>query len=344
MRIMIDLLHPAHVHFFKNFYFAMRGRGHDILVTARIKDCATHLLDRLAIPYRCISCSRRGAGGQIWEFLSRSARFVQLARRFAPDVLTGIMGPTIAVAGTLIRRPVYVFYDTEFARATNRFVYPLSTKVITPECYETAVGRNHLRYSGYHELAYLHPAHFVPSVEAVRAAGIDVTSPYIVVRFVGWWATHDRRERGLTPEQKIRVVERLESYGRVVVTSESALPDQIAGRAYRGPVESIHHVVAYASLYYGESATMASEAAVLGTPSIYIATTGRGYTSDLARFGLLTDFRDSEFEASLQRACRLLEDLDRTAVEADRNRRTMLSQRVDVTQFLVDLFEADFCQ
>ncbi|MEW6041401.1 MAG: DUF354 domain-containing protein, partial [Elusimicrobiota bacterium] len=148
MRIIIDILHPAHVHFFKNFYFSMLQRGHSILVTAREKDRSIDLLSALGIPFEMIS--RRGYGfiNSVIEYIYRTIRFYITAKKFKPDVLAGIMGPTIAVVGFFIRCPRYVFYDTEFARITNFFVYPLSTKVITPSCYKERVGKNHVTYAG----------------------------------------------------------------------------------------------------------------------------------------------------------------------------------------------------
>ena len=34
MRILIDILHPAHVHFFRPFIGEMQARGHEIRVTS----------------------------------------------------------------------------------------------------------------------------------------------------------------------------------------------------------------------------------------------------------------------------------------------------------------------
>ena len=35
MRVLIDILHPAHVHFFRNFHNEMEARGHELYITAR---------------------------------------------------------------------------------------------------------------------------------------------------------------------------------------------------------------------------------------------------------------------------------------------------------------------
>jgi predicted glycosyltransferase len=48
-------------------------------------------------------------------------------------------------------------------------------------------------------------------------------------------------------------------------------------------------------LVVGESATMASEAAVLGVPAIFISTTPRGYTNEQEhRYGLVKNFKPSQ--------------------------------------------------
>ncbi|MDH3452569.1 MAG: DUF354 domain-containing protein, partial [Gammaproteobacteria bacterium] len=161
MRVLIDILHPAHVHFFKNFRHEMLERGHQVLVTARDKDVALSLLERLEIPHQVLSIQRSGAGLAL-EMALRTTKLISVARRFRPDAMTGIMGPSIAVGGKLLGIPAIVFYDTEFATQTNWFTYPLATAVCTPDCYQGKVRGNHITYAGYHELAYLHPNRFTP--------------------------------------------------------------------------------------------------------------------------------------------------------------------------------------
>lgn len=339
LRVMIDILHPAHVHFFRCFHAEMVSRGHQVLVTSRQKDCTTALLEEFRIPHRCLSHSTRTPHGQAFELMTRTARFVREARRFRPNALTGIMGPTIALAGKVLRCPSYVFYDTEFAKVTNRFVDPMATRVIHPNCYQHQPRKNEIRYAGLHELAYLHPNRFTPSRDVVRRGGVDPDQPYIVVRFVGFWASHDRSERGLSPEKKCQLVQRLERFGRVVITSEASVPEAIADRVYEGPRSELHHLLAFAALYYGESATIASESAVLGTPGVYIATSGRGYLDELSRHGLLSQFTDDQFEESLEAAESLLEDIPGTQARTTCQRDDMLDEMIDVTEFMVDLFE-----
>jgi predicted glycosyltransferase len=66
----------------------------------------------------------------------------------------------------------------------------------------------------------------------------------------------------------------------VFISSESRLPEELSPYNLPISVDKMHHLMAFANLYIGESATMASECAVLGVPAIFIATTGRGYTTE----------------------------------------------------------------
>ena len=71
----------------------------------------------------------------------------------------------------------------------------------------------------------------------------------------------------------------------------SELPSDLEPYRIHIPIQRMHDVQAAAALFVGESATMASESVVLGTPAIYIDEVGRGYTDEEARHSLLWMFR-----------------------------------------------------
>jgi predicted glycosyltransferase len=340
MRILIDILHPAHVHFFRNFRDEMTERGHEICVTARDKDRSVELLRAYGIPFHQISTQKSGAGLAM-EMLQRTSRLVGVMRQFRPDAMAGIMGPSIAAAGALRRVPAVVFYDTEFAVQTNRMVFPLAYSVCTPDCYQGPVrNRRHVEYSGYHELAYLHPDRFEPDPARLAGFGVSAGERYSIVRFVSWQAVHDRREIGLTAKQKRNLVEMLSTEGRVLVSSEAPLTPDLAALALRGPVEDIHHLIAHADLVVGESATMSSEAAVLGVPAVFIATTGRGYTDDEERrYGLVRHFTEDQFDMAVS-AIEKIAETPRSSWKSARER--LLHDKIDVTGWMVEYFETTF--
>jgi uncharacterized protein len=343
MRILVDILHPAHVHFFRNFHNEMADRGNELFFTARDKDRSLDLLREYNLPFVQISQQARGGGGLAIEMAQRTRRLLKVMGEFRPDVLTGIMGPSIAVAGRLKRVPAVVFYDTEFARQTNWFVYPLAHSVCTPDCYQGHVRGRHVRYAGYHELAYLHPQRFTPDPNKLKEFGLDPDEPYALVRFVSWQAVHDRRERGLTLTQKSNLVDILRSRGlRVQISSEAPLPHSLAEMEVKGPVGQIHHLLAHAQLCVGESATMSSESAVLGVPAVFIATTSRGYIDDeQRRYGLVRHFTDDQYQEAVAEVEKLCSDAPRTGQAA---RQRLLEEKIDVTSWMVEYFESQLAK
>jgi predicted glycosyltransferase len=341
VRVLIDVLHPAHVHFFRNFHQEMEARGHELHVTARAKDRSLELLEQYHLPYDHISDQRSGGVGLVTEMTQRTGRLMKVMKEFRPDVMTGIMGPSIAVAGKLKRVPAVVFYDTEFAKQTNWFVYPLATSVCTPDCYQGKVRGTHVTYAGYHELAYLHPNRFQPDPARLAAFGLAPGESYSFVRFVSWQAVHDKRETGFTGAQKRALVDTLRAHGRVLISSEAPLPADLVQYEVKGPVEDIHHLLAYAQLIVGESATMSSEAAVLGVPAVMIATSGRGYTDDEERrYGLVRHFTEDQYDRAVETIEKLFAESPREL--GQRAREQLLAEKIDVTRWMVDYFEANF--
>ena len=87
-------------------------------------------------------------------------------------------------------------------------------------------------------------------------------------RFVGWYANHDVNNAGFTAEQKRQLLELAEQKMTVYISSEKKLPEDLEKYKLPTPAAEIHSVLAYADLYLGDSQTMATEAALLGTPAI----------------------------------------------------------------------------
>ena len=348
MRLLIDILHPAHVHVFRNLAGEFAARGHQVYFTLREKECARDLLDQYHISYEILSQQSKNSG-LVVEFLSRNAKLWRVIERFRPHFLTGIMGPSISAVGRLRRLAridrvrTAIFYDTEMAKVTNWFSYPMADYVCTPDCYQGRVHGNHITYPGYHELAYLHPNRFRPNPDIVCSARIDPTLPYFIVRFVSYAASHDLGTSGLTPARKIQLVKLLGRYGRVLISSESQLPTELEPYRLAIPASHIHHFLAFTSLLVGESATMASECAVLGVPSFYISPVGRGYTDEQERlYGLVFNFTGKLFyDDWLVKIREFLED-PRMAARARQGHTRLLADKIDTTTWMIEFFEREF--
>lgn len=337
MRVLIDIGHPAHVHFFRRPIELLRERGHQILITSRQKEIAAELLDAFGMEH--ISLSREGGkGGLLGELVVRDFRLWRVVRRWRPDVMAAIGGIFIAHAGALARVPSLVFYDTENAKLQNLLTYPLATRVIVPRCYAawTPKGRE-LRYPGYHELSYLRPPYFAPQRDIAETNGVVIDGPTYLVRLVAWKANHDIGERGLSHDAVRKVVQRLAERGKVLISAESSLPDDLEAYRYKGDPSLIHHVMAHCAGFFGESATMASECAVLGVPAVYAANTGRGYTDEQeARYGLVHNARSLD-STTLDAALNWL--LSFPANRGHMLRQALLDDTCDVAAYAASVIE-----
>jgi len=313
----------------------LKSAGHKVVVTARVKDVATDLLDEYGISYVTISEQRTGTAAMAAELLTRSVKLAQIARKENVDALVGLMGPSIAPVGKLLRKPSFVLYDTEIATRTNRWVYPMATEVITPDCYSAPVNGSHITYNGYHELAYLHPNRFTPDASVLDQFGINQDRPYVVVRLPEFASSHDGNEVDTDSAQWIEWIDELSERVSVHVSSERSLPRALEPFRLRGPVTGVHHVLAYADLVIGESATMAAEAAVVGTPAVFIGATSRGYIDDIEdRYGLVRHFLPSDFEGARTQAVSFLNDIDGGGVNDAHQ--ALVADHIDVSEWLVE--------
>ena len=329
MRILIDFNHPAHVHLFKNFIWEMQKKGHEFCLVARDKECTLRLLDAYGFKYT----KRRGYKG-FKKFLGMFQidwMIYKLARKFKPDTMIGGVGNCyIAQVSWFLGIPSYIFDDTEHSTLQNWLTFPFATKIVTPFCYKLNLGKKQIRYEGYHELAYLHPKRYTPSKRIINK--LNIRGKYFIVRIVEWQATHDVGDHGFTDATQL--VEQLSKYGRVLITSEKQLPKELEKYRIKLHPEEIYDLMAYCTLLIGESATMASECAVLGVPAIFISQTYRGYTDEEEeKYGLVFNYKSQK--EGIQKALELVKRKN-LKKEWQSKRERLLKDKIDVTKFMIE--------
>ncbi len=331
MRVLFDITHPAQLHFFKYAMQELHDQGHNVLATARDKDVTLGLSAALGIP--CVSISRMGTGlaGMAKELVQRDWRLLLLAGSFRPDVMVARMGISIGFVGAVLGVPRIIFEDTEHARLQAALSLPLATVICTGTGYLKKYGRRQLRYRGIPALAYLAPNRFQPNPRPLRQAGVQPDQPYIVLRLVAWAAAHDAGLSGPSEQEVIETVERLSHFGRVLISSEQPLPSSLRDHRNPVPIEHMHDLLAFASLYMGEGGTMAAEAAVLGTPAIFCNPLRTGYLLALEKRYQLVHNTDTLAQGA-QIAERILRRQN-LRQEWQRKRRTLLEQSDDIVQF-----------
>jgi len=339
MKVLIDIGHPAHVHFFKNPIRLLRNHGHEVVITSRDKEFALSLLDDLNLQHHPLSALKEGGVFSLGkELISRDYALLKVVRQTRPDILAAIGGVFVAHVGKLTGIPSLAFYDTENATLQNAITYPFASAVIVPRCYESWLPqRRHIRYNGYHELSYLHPEYFQPDRNIAINNGLAPNGDTFFLRLVSWQANHDLGEKGWSHRLLERVLEKLSGIGKVLISSEAKLPEEFSKYQYQGNVESVHHVMAYCRAFIGESATMASESAVLGVPAIYAAETGRGYTNEQEQnYNLVRNLHSLHWEP-LEIAIDSM--LDQPVAHWEHQRQKLLDDTIDVAAFVTECIE-----
>lgn len=336
MKIVVDINHPGHVHFFKNFIWEMEKRGHQVLITASLKDLSYTLLENYGFTYIHLGSYGNSLVAKILNLPLLDLKMYNVLKKINPDILIGIGSIRAAHASLGLKKPCICFTDTEHATEQILLYLPFTSAVLTPTAFKKNLGSKQIRYNGYHELAYLHPNRFTPDPAVLAEIGLTQDDPFIIIRFVSWQASHDVGQHGIGG--KVTLVKELEKFGRVLITSEATLPQELQPYQIRVAPEKIHDLMYYATLYVGEGGTMASEAAVLGTHAIHISTTAKycGNFNELNQYGLLSISENDK--DTLRQAIELLRN-PHIREEGKSKSKRLFQEKIDVTAFMVWFIE-----
>ncbi|WP_394740976.1 DUF354 domain-containing protein [Natronococcus roseus] len=334
MRVIVTIQHPAHVHFFKHAITELEADGNDVYVFARENEVVRDLLESYDIDHEILAGESDSLFSLARVQATYEARLLARARKIKPDVITAIGGPAATHVAKLVGAKSVVFYDTEHATLIKMLAYPFADIICTPECYDGDIGSKKVEYPGYHELAYLHPDRFEPDPTVLEEAGLEPDDTFVVMRLSSWDSSHDMGQGGFN--DPIEAVQRLEDAGAtVLITSEVPLPDELEANRMTTSPDQIHDLLAYADCFVGEGATTAAEAAILGTPAVYVNSLSLGYMQELEEeYGLVFNFNDEDRHArSLEKAVSIIESRDEETWQRRRDR--LLADRVDVTDVIV---------
>jgi len=339
MNILIDIGHPAHVHLFRNFYNEMKERGHDLHVTVKAISSATDLLDLYGIPYIVLGTKGRSLTAKGFRQIFFSMKLVRIAKRYNIDIGLG-SSISLAHASRFCRMKSVIFDDDDddIQPLMTKFGHPFADLVVTPSSLINArASGKALFYPGYHELAYLHPARFTPDPLVLEEAGVKEGEKFFIMRFNAFRAHHDTGVRGLSYAQKLSLVKQLQHYGKVFITTEDKIEEELSPCQLRVSPEKAHSLLWYATMFIGDSQTMTSEAAVMGVPALRCNTFARSISylrEEEETYGLTYAYTPEEFDLLQDKIESLLRIPDLQG-EWQRRRDRMLREKIDLTAFMV---------
>jgi predicted glycosyltransferase len=340
MKIVVDIGHPAHVHLFKNFVWEMQKRGHELLITTSKKDVSIQLLDAYGFDYIHLGSYGFSIAKKIINIPIMDLRMYRAVKDFKPDIFVGMAAVRTAHVSKLTGKTSITFQDTEPGIYHAKILCNLFTDaILTPSCFKKELGTKQIRYNGYHELAYLHPNYFKPNPAVLDELGLSRDDTFIILRFVAWRSPLEVGKRSTI--NKIALVRELEKYGRVFITSEGELENDLEKYKIKVPPEKLHDLLYYAKMLIGESQTMTTEAGVLGTPAVRCNSwVGENDMSNFIeleqKYALIFNFND--LNKALEKAVELIQNPN--LKEEWRNKReVLLKDKIDVTPFMVWFIE-----
>ena len=321
---------PAHVLVFRPIIERLRGRGHEVEVTARDYSQTVELLRMHDIDATVFG--RHGGASRPRKALSLARRTLAM-RRFGAgrdfDLALAHGSNDLALAAAMLRIPEANTFDYEFAVVQHNVGCRLARRVMVPDRIPAdrltryGVGPSKLvQYPGLKEEYYL--ADFEPDPGVLDALGVDRDRVVVVFRPPPDVAMYHRAANPLFP----RVLERVGTdpgVHAVVIARTDEQREHVRGLGYPslivpdGAVDA-QSLIALADLVLSAGGTMNREAVALGTP-VYTTYGGRmgGVDEALIREGRLRPLTDP---ASIQ--------LRKRSGEARRMRRD--------PDLLVDLF------
>jgi predicted glycosyltransferase len=332
MKILLDIGHPAHVHYFKNFIWLMQEDGHTVTIVARDKEVALQLLDFYKFPYLNRGKGKKGLLGKFMYMFQADLFLIRKAMKLKPDMFISFGSIYAAQASWLMRKPHIALDDTDHNFFQHAMYIPFTKVLLTPKVFQKNFGAKHIRFDGFLELGGLHPNRFKAEYGAIQnLVNESKNKRFVILRFVSWGATHDIGLKGLSLEDKYALVQELSKYARVIISSEETLPEDLMKYSYRVHPALMHDVLNGACLLVSESLTMAAEAAFLGTPTICISTAQAGTLDEEVKLGLIELYRTSD--GLISRAVDLVRDEQYKSVFSAKSK-AIVKNKVDMTALL----------
>jgi len=337
MNILIDIGHPAHVHYYKNLAHILEQNGHKIIWTVKDLPSAINLLDKYGFNYIKLPKKSNNLTGKIFKQIEYDYLILKICKKYKINIA---IGTSVSIAHvskiSKVKSIVFDDDDDEVQPLVTKFVNPFADYLLSPDALKGHRKRKDaIFYPGYHELAYLHPNRFTPDISVLDEVGLKENETYFIMRFNAFTAHHDVGIKGISLDQKVQLINILKPYGKIFITTEKEIEPELEQYKLKISPEKIHSLLYYATMFIGDSQTMTSEAAVLGTPALRLNSFAKSISylnEEEEKYGLTYSFLPYEFNKLINKLNELLlnPNLKENWIK---RREVMLCEKIDVTMF-----------
>ena len=337
MKILIDIVHPADINFFKNAINTLNKKGIDITITIRSRGRMIEIL-KSELPnmqFTQVGKYYISASGKLFSVVMRIFNLLFFLRKKKFDLCTSY-GFFVGIASRFYRIPSVIFTDDYEYKLPFYLFKSCGGYLVIPSCIPST-GKNILKYKEFKELAYLHPNYFTPDRKVLNQTGLTPNS-YVFIREVsGTSLNYKNMQQMDLPE----VIHRLNSLGLEVMLSleDKTRVDSLKDKCIilEEPVEDIFSLMSFALFTISSGDSMARESCLVGTPTIYTGGRNMSVNMELIEKGCM--FKVDEKQA--------LNDAIKNIVEndiKDETKRTIeraiKHEWMDTTEVILDLWYA----
>ncbi len=341
MNILIDINHPAHVHYFRNFIKQMETKGHRFCVVNRNSKMINQLLDYYNINHviRNKRPKKKGTIASLINLLKMIVWCIRESTNFHPDLYIGFGSSACSITSFLFNKPCILMDDTEHNTMNHRLYLPFCSVVLTPFYFskdlQSSKKSKQIRFNGYVEQLYLHSSQYKKNTDVLVELGIK-PKEYVIVRYIAYDAHHDMAVHPLSDDTKKKIVIEIAKRYRVLVSLEKGVDDPFYNDFLLNiSPEKMHDLEANAKFMVTEGATMASESFVHGVPFLYINPLKCGNIDYEC-----SNYPDRCFQTTdNNEVFNIINQLIKIDIDSDMAKREVEKQTINPTAFLVDYIE-----
>ena len=338
-KILFEIAHPKHFYQFEPLirHFSEQNK---VFIICRDKDVVIDLIKNSGIRYSKYGIHGKNLFTKLLFTLIILIDYTKVLFKFKPDIVISRSSPYATILSKIFRFQSIIFPDSEVVPLINKFVAPKSALIISPKHFSIEFGSHHKRVSTFFETAYLNQS-FTPDPGVLDELKVKQDDIFFILRFVGWQANHDLHNFGFSDTEKMNLVSSLENRGKVFISSEKKLPAEFQKYLINIHPSKIHHALHYANLYVGDSQSMATESALLGTPALrYNSFVGE---NDMTNFKVLeNDYKllinFSDFPSVIEYISQIKDFKELKSTWLERRARFIINTK-DINQESIDIIE-----
>jgi len=343
-RILFYLVHPSKFHLFRITINELKKK-HKVDIIINSKDVLEDLIKNEGWGYYNIFPKGRNTSNKP-SIIKSGLKFVLtliklelfLIKKEKYDIF--VTDDSLVVNGWIRNKTSYIFNDNDISTIKiNKILFYFATKIISPA--STDLGKfeeKKISFKGNKALAHLHPSYFSADASVLKKYELE-KNKFCLIRVAKLNATHDvNNNEGILDRDIEKIIDLINNRIKIVIISERKLPLKFEKMKFKGNPSDIPSLLSFARFLISDSGTMATEAAVLGTPNILINRLAKdiGVHKELSDFGLQYFYEDISYSFNKIKNFISNEHIKKIFME---KRNKYIEKCDDINKLFLNLFE-----